>query len=644
MPLDATGSPSATTCSSPPRRRCTTNVRLAGSRVTDGDQLVAEGIGAHATRRSALIAEVGHDKVLARPRPRVVVLIADCGLVAPGLPLTRLLRDLRRRHHPAGGDAARRRRPGVRRGIVASTDPKAVGVALGEQLVRADLVLLVTEVTDGLQAVLGEPGLGRRRRGGCAARTPAVRDWSATSGRPCSCCPPDAVAAYLSYLLVGRPLVQKLAGQGAGDPAGVVRPGDAGGGRRPACAPGCCWPGTPAGGSRRWPTDDAGGCRARRRERRDRGARRCRRPDPGPRGRDLLVAGLACRHGRLLLAGAPHPPGRHAAPVAPPGRGRVGRDPPAFGNLVPAVGLDPSAGCGRARHDLRPARQHLLRTRPARPDAAVGRRLHPARRAAGVRRPGDGLGHHPRVGLLGAGGLLDRPDAGPAAASSRPRWRWPPTTASTSSSCIASRSRSVRRTANSLAVVRKLGARYEGRRERYMHVDGAWRDHDVFVLEADGVPGGRARPAGTSPRRTSRANRRHSAGGRPDGTRPPNTVRGVGLTGLIFAAIAAFWLMYLVPYFLRHRGDDAAEDVRTWEIPFTPVGDHRPQRHLAGRGRSGHGSGVDAADPPRPAARAARPRPAGRPAPPPGADLPADRATARRHARPSSGSAPGGVP
>jgi len=41
---------------------------------------------------------------------------------------------------------------------------------------------------------------------------------------------------------------------------------------------------------------------------------------------------------------------------------------------------------------------------------------------------------------------------------------------------------------NSLAVVRKLGARYEGRRERYMHVDGAWRDHDVFVLESDGVP------------------------------------------------------------------------------------------------------------------------------------------------------------
>ena len=43
---------------------------------------------------------------------------------------------------------------------------------------------------------------------------------------------------------------------------------------------------------------------------------------------------------------------------------------------------------------------------------------------------------------------------------------------------------------NSLAVVGKLGLRYEGRRERYMHVDGDWRDHDMFVLTAEEVPEG----------------------------------------------------------------------------------------------------------------------------------------------------------
>lgn len=41
--------------------------------------------------------------------------------------------------------------------------------------------------------------------------------------------------------------------------------------------------------------------------------------------------------------------------------------------------------------------------------------------------------------------------------------------------------------ANSLAVVRKLGFRREGLRERYMHVNGEWRDHDMFVLTREEV-------------------------------------------------------------------------------------------------------------------------------------------------------------
>jgi ribosomal-protein-alanine N-acetyltransferase len=44
--------------------------------------------------------------------------------------------------------------------------------------------------------------------------------------------------------------------------------------------------------------------------------------------------------------------------------------------------------------------------------------------------------------------------------------------------------------AKSLRVVAKLGYRYEGRREKYLHIDGDWRDHDVFVLNAGDVPGG----------------------------------------------------------------------------------------------------------------------------------------------------------
>jgi len=42
---------------------------------------------------------------------------------------------------------------------------------------------------------------------------------------------------------------------------------------------------------------------------------------------------------------------------------------------------------------------------------------------------------------------------------------------------------------NSLAVVHKLGFRLEGRRERYMHVNGEWRDHDMFVLNSEDLDG-----------------------------------------------------------------------------------------------------------------------------------------------------------
>ena len=42
----------------------------------------------------------------------------------------------------------------------------------------------------------------------------------------------------------------------------------------------------------------------------------------------------------------------------------------------------------------------------------------------------------------------------------------------------------------SLRVVEKLGFRAEGLRERYLHIDGAWRDHLTFALCAEDVPEG----------------------------------------------------------------------------------------------------------------------------------------------------------
>ena len=42
----------------------------------------------------------------------------------------------------------------------------------------------------------------------------------------------------------------------------------------------------------------------------------------------------------------------------------------------------------------------------------------------------------------------------------------------------------------SLRVVEKLGFRYEGLRRRYIHINGAWRDHFCFALVVDEMPTG----------------------------------------------------------------------------------------------------------------------------------------------------------
>ena len=42
----------------------------------------------------------------------------------------------------------------------------------------------------------------------------------------------------------------------------------------------------------------------------------------------------------------------------------------------------------------------------------------------------------------------------------------------------------------SLRVVEKLGFRYEGLKERYIHINGAWRDHYIFALTHEEVSKG----------------------------------------------------------------------------------------------------------------------------------------------------------
>ena len=42
----------------------------------------------------------------------------------------------------------------------------------------------------------------------------------------------------------------------------------------------------------------------------------------------------------------------------------------------------------------------------------------------------------------------------------------------------------------SLRIVEKLGFRFEGTKKGFIHINNAWRDHSVFALTAEEVPGG----------------------------------------------------------------------------------------------------------------------------------------------------------
>ena len=44
--------------------------------------------------------------------------------------------------------------------------------------------------------------------------------------------------------------------------------------------------------------------------------------------------------------------------------------------------------------------------------------------------------------------------------------------------------------ANSLRVVEKLGLRFEGLKERYIHINYEWRDHKIFAITSEEVPDG----------------------------------------------------------------------------------------------------------------------------------------------------------
>ena len=183
------------------------NLRRAGSELADGTPLLRSG-EVLTPRSVAVLAEVGLDKVLVRPRPRVVVLTVGETLVAPGQALTK---PQQRYDSATALITAAARADGATvypLGIVPS-DAAKVKQTIADQQIRADLMIvvgggeLIREVVDGLgdldEAVVG---INREARVGYAgvgdARTPLV------------ILPSGVVSSYVAYHALVRPVINKL--------------------------------------------------------------------------------------------------------------------------------------------------------------------------------------------------------------------------------------------------------------------------------------------------------------------------------------------------------------------------------------------------------------------------------------------------
>ncbi|HEY5847623.1 MAG TPA: gephyrin-like molybdotransferase Glp [Microlunatus sp.] len=180
----------------------------AGTQVfTDGDQLGVRDIG--------LLAALGHDKVLVRPRPRVVVISTGSELVDPGLPLDpeQQIYDSNSFMLAAAAKAAGAQ---VFRIGHVGDDPDAVKQLISDQLVRADLILTTGGVSQGdydiIKAVMPEMGACDFSQVAMQPGKPQGFGLIGDDRTPMIMLPGNPVSAFVSFEAFVRPVIRKLMG------------------------------------------------------------------------------------------------------------------------------------------------------------------------------------------------------------------------------------------------------------------------------------------------------------------------------------------------------------------------------------------------------------------------------------------------
>ncbi len=192
-------------------------LRAAGEHLAVGTRLLSEG-ETLTDRTVGMLAAAGIDKVLVRPKPRVVVVSSGSELVEPGERIQ--FGESTDANSFLIAAAARAAGATVFRVAVHSNDPAELKQAIADQLIRADLVISTTggkrEEYEAVAAAMSEMGLVDAVE---VAMSPGRTQTFGLIGDeqvPMVMLPGNPVSAYVTFQVFVVPLLRRLSGSEVG--------------------------------------------------------------------------------------------------------------------------------------------------------------------------------------------------------------------------------------------------------------------------------------------------------------------------------------------------------------------------------------------------------------------------------------------
>jgi molybdopterin molybdotransferase len=190
------------------------HVRRRGEDVEAGTQLYRTGTQL-GPRDIGLLAGIGIDSVLVRPRPRVVVVSTGAELVPPGYPLDGAHQIYDSNSYLLAA-AARAAGAQVFRVGRVTDDPDDIAQVISDQLIRADLILTSGGVSQGDYDLVKQvmPRLGRTDFTAVAMQPGKPQGFGliGDDAVPMIMVPGNPVSAFVSFEAFVRPVIRKLMG------------------------------------------------------------------------------------------------------------------------------------------------------------------------------------------------------------------------------------------------------------------------------------------------------------------------------------------------------------------------------------------------------------------------------------------------